>query len=35
METAAGELLLAHGGNVLTIAGEARLALPEQEYPTL
>ena len=33
--TAAGELLLGHGGNVLTIAGTLQPAHPEQEYPEL
>ena len=35
VETRAGELLLAQGGNVLTIAGEAWSTRPEQEYRTL
>ena len=35
VDTAAGELLLAHGGNVLTIAGAVQPALPEREYPAL
>lgn len=33
--TGAGEMLLAHGGNVLTIAGEPWVAPPEREYPEL
>ncbi|MEP6868437.1 MAG: Gfo/Idh/MocA family oxidoreductase [Novosphingobium sp.] len=33
--TSAGELLLAQGGNQLTIAGKTLPAMPEREYPTL
>ena len=35
VETPAGELLLAHGGNVLTIGGALQSTQPEREYPTL
>ena len=35
VDTDAGELLLAHGGNVLTIDGAGFAAPPEREYPAL
>ena len=35
VETRTGELVLGHGGNVLSIDGKVQPALPEQEYPTL
>ena len=35
VDTPAGELLLANGGNLLTIGGSLRPTPPEHEYPTL